>query len=392
MGVHITLLKNQLKKDGTTPVYITIHISSKTIKINTGVSVAPDNFDVEKNRIKGSSKKVKDDNLIIGKCLATINEIFVRYRLQRKKLTADLLLKEYNNPTLYIDFYAFMDKKLQERVKDNEISQISERHQRVALNKLKKYKPQLMFSEIDKDFINSFRRWLKNKNGNSVNTIQKTLAYFKIYLNIAVQEKIIDQNPFVFIANRRVNTERVFLIEKELIKLTNLYDKKRLTETLHRTLRHFLFMCFTGVRISDFVRLKKENLEYNVLKFIPYKTRTKKPISIHVPLIAKARQLIADENSQLPELFDTISEQKYNDQIKEIMNKVGIKKAVTNHSARHTFATMFLEKTNDVATLQKILGHTDIKDTMIYVHISTKKITEQMEFFDQKMENMLTAS
>jgi site-specific recombinase XerD len=145
-------------------------------------------------------------------------------------------------------------------------------------------------------------------------------------------------------------------------------------------------MCLTGIRISDFIRLKKENLQHGALRFIPHKTRTKKQVPLYIPLVSKASQLIADENSQLPLLFNTLPEQKYNDYLKEIMLLVGINKPITNHSARHTFATLFLEKTDDVATLQRILGHTDIKDTMLYVHISTKKICEQMDTFNRLMD------
>jgi site-specific recombinase XerD len=85
-------------------------------------------------------------------------------------------------------------------------------------------------------------------------------------------------------------------------------------------------------------------------------------------------------------LFGTITEQKMNEYLKKIMDFAAIDKPITNHSARHTFATMFLDKTNDVATLQKLLGHTNIRETMVYVHISTKKITEQMGNFGRLLE------
>lgn len=378
---RLFLNEKTVKKDGTTVVYALVHIGNKSIKINTGISVALDQWDKQKGRIIGIDQNTNDSNLIIDRCLSSINQIFVRYRLQNRILTADLLLQEYNNPTLYIDFYAYMDKKILERVRTKEIGSVSGIHQRVLLNKLKKFKSYLSFAEIDMKFIIAFRNWCRITENNSVNTIQKTLGYFRAYLNIAKREEIISVNPFDNIQLKRIDVQRVYLTEIQLNKLTDLYKSGEIEDNLQKTLRHFLFMCYTGIRISDFKRLKMDNVQENTLKFIPHKTNSKKRLELHIPLIEQAKKLIHDESSQSDFLFDSITEQKMNDQLKSIVAIAGIKKAVTNHSARHTFASLFLEKTSDIATLQKILGHSDIKETMLYVHISNKKIDNQMTNF-----------
>jgi len=93
--------------------------------------------------------------------------------------------------------------------------------------------------------------------------------------------------------------------------------------------------------------------------------------------------LIHDEGATGEFLFQTISEQKMNEQLKDIAKLLPVKKEITNHSARHTFATLFLEKTSDVASLQKLLGHSNIRETMIYVHIGNSKLNTQMLNFDK---------
>ena len=372
-----------VKKDGKAAVYALVHIENKSIKINTGVSVALDRFDKIKGRVRGNDKDATDANLIIDKCLASINEIFVRYRLQHKILTADLLIREYKNPSLYIDFYAYLEKKINDRVKTKEIGAVSGTHHKVLLNQLKKYKSELTFAEIDLKFIFGFRNWLRgSENENSVNTIQKMFAYFSAYMNIAVREEIITVNPLELVQMKRIEVTIVYLTEAELKKLTGFYDKGHFQENYHNTLRHFLFMCLTGVRISDFKRLKKENIQENTLKFIPYKTRAQKGKELHVPILQRAKKLIQDENSETQFLFNTITDQKMNEYLKKIADLAGIQKKITNHSARHTFATYFLQKTNDVATLQRLLGHSQISETMKYVHISNQKIDEQMKHFN----------
>ena len=104
---------------------------------------------------------------------------------------------------------------------------------------------------------------------------------------------------------------------------------------------------------------------------------------VRVPLGTAAVKLIADEGTIEGLIFRPLSEQRMNKNLKEIAKMAGINKPLTNHSGRHTFATLFIEKTSDVATLQKLLGHSRIEETMVYVHISESKIKAQMKIFDQ---------
>ncbi|MDP3913316.1 MAG: site-specific integrase [Bacteroidota bacterium] len=286
------------KKDGFVSIYCMVHIESKTIKINTNVSVLYERFDVVKGRIKGNTKEDNDNNLIIDRCLSLINEIFVRYRLQNRVLTADLLLLEYKNPSMYIDFYTFFDKKINERIRAKEIGAESGKHHRVLLNKLKEFKPALSFAEIDLKFLVSFRNFCRITKGNSVNTNQKTFAYFSCYLNIAKREEIISNNPLELLEFKRIDVHMSFLTEVELKKLVKYYDREEFQENLHKILRHFLFCCLTGIRRSDFKRLERKHLHENTLKFIPHKTRNQKAKELHIPLIEKAKKLIQDENFQ----------------------------------------------------------------------------------------------
>lgn len=384
-SARLFLNEKTVRKDGKTAVYALIHIDSKSLKINTGVAVALNKWDKDKERVRGNDKDAKDANLVIDKCLSAINEIFVRYRLQQKKLTADLLLQEYNNPTNYLDFHSWIDKRIDRRVREKEIGAVSGKHHKVLVNKLKEYRPELSFAEIDLKFIQNFRAWLRTSKGNSINTVQKTLAYLRCYLNIAVREEIISVNPLELVELKRTKVQIVYLNETELTSLEDFYKKGLFQENYHLTVRHFLFMCYTGIRISDFKRLKTENIQNNVLRIIPHKTREQKPVEIYVPLIDKALKLINDENSQTEFLFNPYADQKMNEYLKKIADLAGIHKKIKNHAARHTFATLFLRKTKNVAVLQKLLGHSNISETMRYVHISTKEIDDEMKIFERNL-------
>ena len=86
-------------------------------------------------------------------------------------------------------------------------------------------------------------------------------------------------------------------------------------------------------------------------------------------------------------LLPILSNQKMNSYLKEIADLCGIKKNLTFHLARHTFATMTLSKGVPIESVSKMLGHTNIKTTQIYARITNKKIEEDMLALAGKLDN-----
>ncbi len=105
---------------------------------------------------------------------------------------------------------------------------------------------------------------------------------------------------------------------------------------------------------------------------------------VTIPLCNSAKKLIRDENPTKVSgvIFDCLSEQKTNKYLKDIAELARIKKSISMHVAIHTFATLFYERTKDILSLQKILGHSDIKQTLIYSHISEEDKRKGMKLFD----------
>jgi site-specific recombinase XerD len=68
-----------------------------------------------------------------------------------------------------------------------------------------------------------------------------------------------------------------------------------------------------------------------------------------------------------------------NKHLKDIARAVGIRKKLTFHISRHTFATRFLESGGAIEVLQQLLGHTDIATTMIYVTVSSRRKRQQID-------------
>jgi site-specific recombinase XerD len=372
-----------VKKNGTSAVYLVAYIGVKSVKFNVYVYCHADNWDAKNLRISGNSKAVADDNLIIERCLARMNEIFIRYRLQSVTITPELLKNEWANPSRRVDFYAFVEEVIKE--KKQEVSAGTIKHHKSVITIIKGYRAALAFAEINTEFLEGLQRWLKTKQKNDINTIHGKMRVLRNYLNIAVRRGIIAENPFAKVKLKKASVNRVFLSADEVKALWKLYKSKKLIEKDQRVLRHFLFMCLTGVRVSDKRILTRSNMEGGVLMFAPWKTKNSKRDLVKIPLNRYARQLIADEGSTTGLLFTKISDQKLNKYIKLIVPKAGITKDVSNHTGRHTFATTWLNKTNDLAQLQVLLGHSNISETMQYVHITEGDLKRQMKNFELGM-------
>lgn len=384
MAIKIYLNKEYLKEDGTAAVYILCHLKRKSIKFNTLVSANPDHWDYKNNCIKGNTKEIKDKNLIISNCISRINNVFVKYRLQQKELTPELLKKEYQNPSLYINFYSFMEKAIKERKGD--ITDTTIKHHFSILNKLKLFKPDLAFSEITEDFIENFRRWLKVTKKNEATTTHEALKAFKTYVNIAVKKGIIEKSAFFSVKLKRPKTKPEYLTYDELKSLWELYIKNTLEWNYQVVLRGFLFCCFTGLRLSDFKKCTHEWIIHDILVFQPHKIKNVSRKTVKVPLNNKAKKLIADSENKTGLIFKIYAEQTLRKRIKKIAKQVGIKKEISWHTSRHTFGSVFIELTNDVATLQVLMGHENIAQTMQYVHINDAKKERQMRAFDEKLD------
>ena len=374
---------NYKKKDGTSAVYILVHLGGISMKFATGINVDNEKFNHNTSRLKGNSKAVRDNNLIIEKGLARINDIFVRYRLQNEAITPEILKQEWKNPTRRVDFYVWMEETI--ALRKGDIAESSMKQHRALVSKMKQFRPKLAFAELDHEFLDLFRRFLKVKKKNDLNTIHNNLKNLKAYLNIAIRQGVIEQNPFDRIKLKRSSPDRTFLTENELSALWNLYHSNKLPENYYKVLRHFLFMCFTGLRISDLQAITFDNIQNNRLVFFPVKTRSSKKSGVKVPINKYAMQLITYEGRKQGPVFDLISEQRMNLQIKEIALAAGIPKKLSNHSGRHTFATLYLQETKDVVGLQRLLGHSNINQTMVYVHINDENLNENMAIFESKI-------
>ncbi|MDX2443485.1 MAG: site-specific integrase, partial [Bacteroidales bacterium] len=113
--------------------------------------------------------------------------------------------------------------------------------------------------------------------------------------------------------------------------------------------------------------------------------------SVKIPLLPKALSLIETYKThpkviRNASLFPKISNQKLNSYLKEVAELCDIKKKITFHMARHTFATTItLSNGVPIETVSKILGHTKIATTQIYAKVIERKVSDDMFMLREKL-------
>ncbi|WP_429049945.1 site-specific integrase [Chitinophaga sp. W3I9] len=147
----------------------------------------------------------------------------------------------------------------------------------------------------------------------------------------------------------------------------------------------YLFCCFTGYAYTDVLHLTPDNLVIGIdgEKWI-MKDRMKTHTAERVPLLPIPLEIIDRYKESLyckayGRLLPVNSNQRYNAYLQEIAIVCGIKKHLTTHTARHTFATtVTLENDVPIETVSQMLGHKCIRTTQIYAKITQQKVSNNM--------------
>lgn len=226
------------------------------------------------------------------------------------------------------------------------------------------------FSQINEGFCEDFKEYLlKNVNPNSAHTY---FARFKAALYRAVKDKIISENPAQYISVKKQDTEREFLTIDELKKIKNTPCMSEETKNA------FLFTCFTGLRLSDVKNLKFSDLDNGYLNFRQIKTKGFERVKLSVNALEIIEKQKAGGNES-EYVFNLITDSNTLRHISALAKDAGIKKHVTWHTGRHTFATLALTFDTDLYTVSKLLGHREIRTTQIYAKLIDKKKDEAID-------------
>ena len=237
------------------------------------------------------------------------------------------------------------------------------------------------------DGLNTFMQTAHNcKNNGAVNL----LCCLKNFILYAIRNEWLEKNPFRYYKMKVDRTNVKVPLTKE--ELETLIHKPLPNDRLARIRDVFSFCCLTGLAFTDADHLRREHIttDEDGTQWI-HKPREKTAVMSRVPLlphpIALLRKYERDETCRARgKLLPVPSNAKMNAYLKELADICGIRKRLSTHTARHTFATLILASGATLYNVAKMLGHSNTNMTRHYARILDSSIMRDMQTVAKAMD------
>lgn len=379
--IKIVIKKDKIRKDGKAPIYLQAFINKKRVRIHLNCYCKVSAFSEKYQKVKGNSEEVKQINAVINKRLSKANEIFYQSVLEDKPLDIETFKTLLLNEKSKHDFLNFMHNAIKGQEKNVEYSTI--KNYIKAFNHLKSFQDEIKFFELTPKLIENYRSHLLRK-GLKHNTVNSYLKQIKKFVRLAINEGYNIKNPFDEVSLKWQQSTPVWLEPYELEKFINFYYRPDLPYHFKDTLQMFLFMCGVGLRISDASKLKHSDIINDTIRIRVQKTKRYKLEETFI--ISDFAKQFLPKKQHRETVFKYGNSQKFNYNLKSICEHLGIKKEVSSHTARHTYATTLLLAGANIEVVSKLLGHKSLKDTMVYVHITKQAERKNLALFDKFLD------
>ncbi|WP_313375358.1 tyrosine-type recombinase/integrase [Chishuiella sp.] len=375
-SVSTKLRKEKGDAKGRYLINYSVYFNKKTLKLPAKVKLPLSEWDFEKDCPKGVGNSILKKKLKQGE--NRLHDILLTIDLSGKPMTSELIKEMYDGDISKKDFFYFFDDFCKKKFPT--LSEGTQYHYLLFRKQLKEYKTNICLEEINIRFIEDFLYYLstEKKIGNS--GIATRRKHFSVVLNKLVVDKIIKENPCKHIPKPKEKSKTVFLTSKEIERIEKA-NLKLLNNTkgLELTRNLFLFSCYTGLRYSDVINLKKENIIDNK-KIVLEMKKTRRIVEI--PLNHWAFKILANFKIEDKKTNDFVFNSKenapVNRDLKTIAKIAKIDKVLTFHVARHSFGSMLAKNGVQPFYIMKLMGHKDIRMTERYVNSDEEILTNVM--------------
>jgi integrase len=378
---------------GQSPIMLRLIIANEIKNISTGVKINAQAWDAPKQRIKGSdhhAAKLNQELIFIENqlldsyysLLKQMDQVKVRFVIDRYQ---SLVLKpsEKTIPTL-LQMYDLHNEEMAQLVGKIYTNATLIKYQ-MSKDIMKKFivdtmgKEDVELHDVTVSFVKKHDLYLRTVRNNVTNSVTKRLQHLKKVVRYAKQLGILDSNPFEFIKLSFQASSRVFLENREL-ELIKCFQPIKF---VHQEVKDvFLFQCYTGIAHCDLLLLTKDNIQMDNSgkKWLVF-NRKKSKSEVQVPLLPIALTIIKKyEQGNNGLLLPVQCNQAMNRRLKELMQLIGIKKNVSTHVGRHSFASsVTLANGIPLEIVSKLLGHSNTIITQVYAKVLPKSVGDAMD-------------
>ena len=387
------LKKTKLLKNGEASVCMRITVNGTRVENNIRKSIDPALWSQAKETARGKSRRACDLNTYIEEARIKLYQIFCELEQQNRPVTAHLLqelffgqekpeevrtllgtMQEHNDQcrALVGTDYALITVRRYESCRRYLAELIRQRYG----------KEDLPLAEVNGELVRAFAFYLKTEKGCQQNTVIRYMKCLKKITNLARANDWMAKDPFLGIRFHEKEVVREFLTMDEL---QTIYRKEFPLERLTLVRDVFIFAAFTGLAFIDVQQLAPEHIvrDNNGNLWIR-KPRQKTKNMCNIPLLDIPQEILrkyADHPTCRKKgvLLPVPCNQKMNSYLKEIADICMIRKNLTTHVARHSYATsVCLANGVSLENVAKMLGHSNIKMTQHYARVLDSSILRDM--------------
>lgn len=387
------LKKTKLLKNGEASVCMRITVNGTRVENNIRKSIDPALWSQAKETARGKSRRACDLNTYIEEARIKLYQIFCELEQQNRSVTAHLLqelffgqekpeevrtllgtMQEHNDQcrALVGTDYALITVRRYESCRRYLAELIRQRYG----------KEDLPLAEVNGELVRAFAFYLKTEKGCQQNTVIRYMKCLKKITNLARANDWMAKDPFLGIRFHEKEVVREFLTMDEL---QTIYHKEFPLERLTLVRDVFIFAAFTGLAFIDVQQLVPEHIvrDNNGNLWIR-KPRQKTKNMCNIPLLDIPQEILrkyADHPTCRKKgvLLPVPCNQKMNSYLKEIADICMIRKNLTTHCARHSYATsVCLANGVSLENVAKMLGHSNIKMTQHYARVLDSSILRDM--------------
>ena len=387
------LKKTRLLKNGEASVCMRITVNGTRVENNIRKSIDPALWSQAKETARGKSRRACDLNTYIEEARIRLYQIFCELEQQNRPATAHLLqelffgqekpeevrtllgpMQEHNDQcrALVGTDYALITVRRYENCRRYLAELIRQRYG----------KEDLPLAEVNGELVRAFAFYLKPEKGCQQNNVIRYMKCLKKITNLARANDWMAKDPFLGIRFHEKEVVREFLTMDEL---QTIYRKEFPLERLTLVRDVFIFAAFTGLAFIDVQQLAPEHIvrDNNGNLWIR-KPRQKTKNMCNIPLLDIPQEILrkyADHPTCRKKgvLLPVPCNQKMNSYLKEIADICMIRKNLTTHTARHSYATsVCLANGVSLENVAKMLGHSNIKMTQHYARVLDSSILRDM--------------
>jgi site-specific recombinase XerD len=246
---------------------------------------------------------------------------------------------------------------------------------------------------VNQKFIDDFANYLLVKCDLHPNTVHRHFKVIKILFNYVKSNYNIEVPQLKY--PKQVPTEKAFLTKEEIQLIL---DYKPQTIKEEKIKKIMIIGIYSGLRYSDLLRLNKSHIQGNVIKMKMQKVNTDDYLII--PISEKLKEVLESINYEVKSIL--MSNQKFNDYLSELCNKVGINslvevtrfkngqryfvkvekyKLISAHNLRNTFVSIAIQSKMDLTMIMKITGHKKLSTLQIYAKQVEDYVSEDYKLF-----------